>query len=295
MPEGTRVHRCVTKLRKKYGYGKAIGICQHSTQQNYLTGKRKTRKKRGGDIIQMVDKNQLVPGETYYYERPGSVYIYQGDFEGLDEQGRAIFNKWKGAENQGEFYGTLGGDHRQYQENIGNIARIWKINILGGDDINKLIASYGGKRRTRKKRGGRKRRKKTRKKRGGINELNQSILYIIQNNEENINNFREQALAPDADAGDVEGFDNLIELLLMEELLLEGGFWIVEYSLTRELDDNYHHYHLAWENDMPDAHEIPSIFPNAIQFINGEQNGGGKRQRKKKRRRKTKTKRKQRR
>ena len=47
MPEGTRVHRCVTKLRKKYGYGKAIGICQHSTQQNYLTGKRKTRKKRG--------------------------------------------------------------------------------------------------------------------------------------------------------------------------------------------------------------------------------------------------------
>ena len=59
MPKGTRVHRCVSKLRKKYKYGKAIGICQKSTKQNYMTGKRirqkkrktrkrKARKKRGG-------------------------------------------------------------------------------------------------------------------------------------------------------------------------------------------------------------------------------------------------------
>ena len=60
MPKGTRVHRCVSKLRKKYKYSKAIGICQKSTKQNYMTGKRiqqtkrkkkhrkKTRKKRGG-------------------------------------------------------------------------------------------------------------------------------------------------------------------------------------------------------------------------------------------------------
>ena len=56
MPLNTRVGRCVTKLRNKYGYGKAIGICQHSTKQNYLTGKtmrkKKTRRrkksKRGG-------------------------------------------------------------------------------------------------------------------------------------------------------------------------------------------------------------------------------------------------------
>ena len=45
MPLNTRVGRCVTKLRKKYGYGKAIGICQHSTKQNYLTGKTMRRKK----------------------------------------------------------------------------------------------------------------------------------------------------------------------------------------------------------------------------------------------------------
>ena len=71
MPKGTRVHRCVSKLRKKYKYSKAIGICQKTTKQNYMTGKRlrqtkrkkhnkkpnkkhnkkhnkKTRKKRGG-------------------------------------------------------------------------------------------------------------------------------------------------------------------------------------------------------------------------------------------------------
>ena len=48
MPEGTRVHRCVEYLKIKHGYGKAIGICQKSTKQNYMTGKsmRKTQKKK---------------------------------------------------------------------------------------------------------------------------------------------------------------------------------------------------------------------------------------------------------
>ena len=45
MPLNTRVGRCVTKLRNKYGYGKAIGICQNSTKQNYLTGKTMRKKK----------------------------------------------------------------------------------------------------------------------------------------------------------------------------------------------------------------------------------------------------------
>ncbi len=46
MPLNTRVGRCVTKLRNKYGYGKAIGICQHSTKQSYLTGKTIKKKKK---------------------------------------------------------------------------------------------------------------------------------------------------------------------------------------------------------------------------------------------------------
>ena len=50
MPKNTRVYRCVEKLRRKYGYPGAIGICQRSTKQSYMTGrslkKRKRRKRR---------------------------------------------------------------------------------------------------------------------------------------------------------------------------------------------------------------------------------------------------------
>jgi len=62
MPKGTRVGRCVDYLKHKYGYGPAIGICQKSTKQNYMTGKKmrkktkklrrkrkkKSRKRKGG-------------------------------------------------------------------------------------------------------------------------------------------------------------------------------------------------------------------------------------------------------
>ncbi len=59
MPLNTRVGRCVTKLKKKYGYGSAIGIFKRSTRQNYMKGKamqkrrtrrkgRRSRRRRGG-------------------------------------------------------------------------------------------------------------------------------------------------------------------------------------------------------------------------------------------------------
>lgn len=56
MPKNTRVHRCVEKLRRKYGYPGAIGICQRSTKQSYRTGRtlrkrRRKRKRRGGNPI----------------------------------------------------------------------------------------------------------------------------------------------------------------------------------------------------------------------------------------------------
>lgn len=49
MPKNTRVYRCVNKLKKKYAYSKSIAICQKSTKQNYITGKKirkKTRKQK---------------------------------------------------------------------------------------------------------------------------------------------------------------------------------------------------------------------------------------------------------
>ena len=48
--KGTRVYRCVHKLKKKYPIGNAIAICQKSTQQGYKSGKKLSSKrgKRGG-------------------------------------------------------------------------------------------------------------------------------------------------------------------------------------------------------------------------------------------------------
>ena len=49
MPKNTRVGRCIKKLTKKYGYSGAIGICQKSTKQNYMTGKKmrvKTKRRK---------------------------------------------------------------------------------------------------------------------------------------------------------------------------------------------------------------------------------------------------------
>lgn len=41
MPKGTKVHRCVDKLRQSKKLGAAIAICQKSTGQSYKTGKKK--------------------------------------------------------------------------------------------------------------------------------------------------------------------------------------------------------------------------------------------------------------
>ena len=137
-------------------------------------------------------------------------------------------------------------------------------------------------------------RRKTRKKRGGNNEMLvvdnniPDVFYIIQNNIQNVNNFQEQALSPDAEAEDIEGFNNLIDLLRLPALLREEGFWIVQHSLTRDIDDNYHHYHLSWDHEIPNINDNPDLV-NAIQFVNIEQNGG--RKRRKKTRKKTRKKR----
>ena len=52
MPTGTRVHRCVNRLKKEHGLSAAIGICQKSTKQSYRTGRTlRKRKRRGGNPI----------------------------------------------------------------------------------------------------------------------------------------------------------------------------------------------------------------------------------------------------
>jgi len=39
MPKGTRVHRCVEKLKKSGKKGNPYKICQSATGQSYKTGK----------------------------------------------------------------------------------------------------------------------------------------------------------------------------------------------------------------------------------------------------------------
>ncbi len=41
MPKGTRVHKCVDKVKGSKGLKSAIRICQKSTKQSYKTGKKK--------------------------------------------------------------------------------------------------------------------------------------------------------------------------------------------------------------------------------------------------------------
>lgn len=45
MPKGTKVYKCVEKLKPKMG-SKAYPICQKSTGQNYKTGKPLRRKRK---------------------------------------------------------------------------------------------------------------------------------------------------------------------------------------------------------------------------------------------------------
>ena len=247
--------------------------------------KRRTRKKRGGDAERppiTLNKQQFI---NMVKNNPDKVYkiIRNLGTEGMDDPDDPDygFNVWYNGkieyEGFDEDWGHVFG-FTMYDEDGDEIrwSDIYKSLKTGPDtdaldyewinikDEGQPIKFVGGKRR----------KKKTRKKRGGRNETNQNIYYIIQNNAENIRRFQEQVFSPDANAEDAEGFNNLI--LMMENAEDAGGFWIVEYSLTRDLDDNYHHYHLAWENNIPDINDNPDL-ENAIPFINDEQNGGGKR------------------
>ena len=50
MPKGTRVHRCVVKLKRRGGGVNPYAACQASTGQSYATGKPLKRKKRIGAL-----------------------------------------------------------------------------------------------------------------------------------------------------------------------------------------------------------------------------------------------------
>ena len=47
MPKGTRVARCVEKVKKRGGGVNPYAVCQAATKQSYATGKSLPSKKKG--------------------------------------------------------------------------------------------------------------------------------------------------------------------------------------------------------------------------------------------------------
>ena len=125
--------------------------------------------------------------------------------------------------------------------------------------------------------------RKTRKKRGGLNAPTSSREWVVENTQTSINRFTNSNL-PERGIG----FNNMIQQMTNGEM--DGGFWIIEWSLTRDRDDNYNHFHLAHDDEDNEG-------PDLIRFVDGPDAPAGRRKRRKrktkrKKRKKKKTKRK---
>jgi len=125
--------------------------------------------------------------------------------------------------------------------------------------------------------------RKTRKKRGGLNAPTSSREWVVENTQASINRFTNSNL-PERGIG----FNNMIQQMTNGEM--DGGFWIIEWSLTRDRDDDYNHFHLAWTDDDTEPEDL-------IRFVDGPDAPAGRRKRRKRKtkrrkRKKKKTKRK---
>jgi hypothetical protein len=127
---------------------------------------------------------------------------------------------------------------------------------------------------TLKRRKGDKR--KTRKKRGGLKRFRE---WVVENTEASINRFTNSNL-PESGIG----FHNMIRTMKSGEM--DGGFWVVEWSLDRPKDDEYEHFHLAWTDDDTEALDLIRFVDRPIAV------GGGKKRKRKTKRKKRKKKKK---
>jgi len=118
---------------------------------------------------------------------------------------------------------------------------------------------------------------RTRKKRGGLNPPTiSSREWVVENTQTSINRFTNSNL-PERGIG----FNNMIQQMTNGEM--DGGFWIIEWSLTRDRDDDYNHFHLAHDDEDNEG-------PDLIRFVDGPDAPAGRRKRRKRRKRKTKRK-----
>ena len=151
--------------------------------------------------------------------------------------------------------------------------KLTKRNIRKTEEHNAKKAAKKGGRRTRKKRG-----------RGNAPTIS-SREWVVENTQASINRFVNSNL-PERD----DGFNNMIRRMTSDEM--DGGFWIIEWSLTRPRDDNLNHFHLAHDDEDNEGQDL-------IRIVDGPDAPAGRRKRRKrktkrKKRKKKKTKRKKR-
>ena len=116
MPKGTRVHRCVNKLKKKGTYSRAIAICQKATKQSYMTGKtlkkkvtlkkrrktkrRKTKRRKGGVAKRPPRFNAAAMNVPNWRLLKGQLREREGELYDLETK----LEKKKWCENEGANY-----------------------------------------------------------------------------------------------------------------------------------------------------------------------------------------------
>ena len=132
----------------------------------------------------------------------------------------------------------------------------------------KIRATEEAKAKKATKKGGR----RTRKKRGGIDNSRE---WVVENTEASINRFANSDIPESWKVG----FQKM--LVTMTNGVMNGGFWIIEWSLTRATDDDYGNFHLAWTDDDTEPEDF-------IRFVDGQNAVGGRKKRKKRKKKKKK-------
>jgi len=153
--KGTRVYRCVHKLKKKYSIGKSIAICQKSTQQGYKTG--------GGREGWFFDAGRLTAADVQKFNKAKTKQLQQTGTRSSQESPKA-----RAAHNQMAIKRKLAEGRRWIREKMKPIK--WHQKSKKGQKLAQQLRSdipISQKRRPpyRLGRGGRRRRRTRRRKR----------------------------------------------------------------------------------------------------------------------------------
>jgi hypothetical protein len=217
-----------------------------------------------------ITKTDNVPGSYKYFEDKGTYTPQQMRQHAITDFPNLVVDRDQKSNLQYEHYNKFKramAQQKAYDDKREAAARL----AANAPADSKSQISAGGGRKTRKKRG-----------RGNEPTIS-SREWVVENTQASINRFVNSNLPERGD-----GFNNMIRRMTSGEM--DGGFWIIEWSLTRPRDDNLNHFHLAHDDEDNEG-------PDLIRFVDGPDAPAGRRKRRKrktkrKKRKKSKTKRK---